>query len=300
MPSAVEPPPPGDIALMAVAVGAVSAAGPMIAAAAAPLLAVAFWRNAMASALLGPVAVIGCRRELRAMGRRSWVLALVSGMLLALHFGAWISGLGFTTIASVVALTSSQPVWSALIARARGISVPAGGWLGIAAAVIGAGLLTGGDVALSSRALVGDLLGMAGGVFGAAYVTVGAEVRRTVSTPAYTAVCYGVASMLLLVICLAAGLPLGGYSAGTWALLVAVTLGPQMLGHTVFNRVLRTTSPTIVSLVILLEVPGAALIAAAWLGQTPPLTAIPGGILLLSGVAAVIVAGKSGPVAAPE
>lgn len=279
---------------MAVAVGAVSAAGPMIAAAAAPLLAVAFWRNAMASGLLVPAALLRFRSELRAMGRRTWLLALVSGTFLAGHFAAWISGLGFTTVASVVALTSTQPVWAALIARTRGVAVPARGWLGIAIAVAGAAVLTGGDVALSPHALLGDLLGIAGGVFGAAYVTVGAEVRHRVSTTAYTAVCYGTASLLLLVTCVVAGLPLSGYATRTWILLGAVTLGPQMLGHTVFNRVLRTTSPTVVSLAMLLEVPGAALIAAIWLGETPPLTAIPGGILLLSGVAVVIASRRHG------
>ena len=42
-----------------------------------------------------------------------------------------------------------------------------------------------------------------------------------------------------------------------------------------FNLVLRTTSPTVVSLALLLEIPGAALIAAAALGQMPPLAAVP-------------------------
>jgi drug/metabolite transporter (DMT)-like permease len=56
----------------------------------------------------------------------------------------------------------------------------------------------------------------------------------------------------------------------------------------VFNLVLRTTSPTVVSLVLLLEVPGAALIAAAFLGQVPPLTALPAAVLLLLGLGIVV------------
>ncbi|MGH3328907.1 MAG: DMT family transporter, partial [Streptomycetales bacterium] len=286
--SAVERPPVGDVALMAVAVGAVSTAGPMIAAAAAPLLAVAFWRNALASGLLVPVALARFRHELVAMGRRTWGLALLAGVFLALHFGTWISGLAFTTVASAVALVCTQPAWAALIARLQGEWMPLQAWLGIALAVAGAALLTGVDVAVSPGALPGDLLGVAGGVFGAAYVTAGGRVRRTISTTTYTAVCYGTAAVLLLGVCLAARLPLAGYPAATWGLLLAVTVGPQMLGHSLFNRVLQTTRPTIVSLAMLLEVPGAALIAALWLGQTPPRAAVPAALLLLAGVAAVV------------
>jgi drug/metabolite transporter (DMT)-like permease len=67
-----------------------------------------------------------------------------------------------------------------------------------------------------------------------------------------------------------------------------LTLGAQLLGHTLFNVVLRTTSPTVVSLFLLLEVPGAALIAALWLKQVPPLAAIPAAALLLLGLGIVV------------
>jgi drug/metabolite transporter (DMT)-like permease len=79
-----------------------------------------------------------------------------------------------------------------------------------------------------------------------------------------------------------------GYTAETWLQLVALTVGAQLLGHSLFNKVLRTTSPTVVSLALLFEVPGAAVIAAIALGQTPPLAALPAAILLLVGIGLVI------------
>ena len=78
-----------------------------------------------------------------------------------------------------------------------------------------------------------------------------------------------------------------------------MTAGAQLLGHAVFSLVLRTTSPTVVSLTILLEVPGAALLAWLWLGQTPRLSQLPGALLLLAGIALVAVVG-SGRGAADE
>ena len=98
----------------------------------------------------------------------------------------------------------------------------------------------------------------------------GADVRRTVSTTAYTAVCYPVAAVVLLIVCVASGQRLGGYTGSTWLRLAALALLAQILGHSVFNLVLRTVSPTIVSVALLFEIVGAAVLAAIFLNQDPP------------------------------
>jgi drug/metabolite transporter (DMT)-like permease len=293
--------PPGhDVVLLLVAILAVSTSGPLIAATAAPALAIAFWRNAMASLVLVPATLLATRREVAALGRREWALAVLAGALLAVHFAAWVPSVVLSSVASATALVATQPVWAALIARAQGHDVPRRVWGGIAVAVAGVGLLSGVDVTVSPRALVGDVLALAGGAFAAGYMAAGGAVRRSVSTTTYTALCYGTAALLLLVGCLAAGVRLTGYTRETWLALVALTAGAQLLGHSLVNRVLRTTSPTVVSLAILFEVPGAALIAAVWLGQTPPLAALPAALLLLAGVALVVSArGNRVPASAP-
>ncbi len=119
-------------------------------------------------------------------------------------------------------------------------------------------------------------------------MTAGSEVRRSVSTTTYTLLCYSTTALLLLVVCLLAGQPLTGYYRDDWLKLIALTLGAQLLGHSLFNRVLKTIGPTAVSMLILLEIPGAALIAAAFLGQSPPLLAVPAALLLVTGLAIVI------------
>jgi drug/metabolite transporter (DMT)-like permease len=166
-------------------------------------------------------------------------------------------------------------------------------WLGIVIALIGVLVLTGIDLTVSARALFGDLLALVGAMFAAGYVTAGAVVRRHVSTATYTTVCYGVCAFALLVVCLSAGVALSSYEATDWLKLAALTAGPQLLGHTIFNHVLRTTSATLVSLAILLEVPIAAVLAALWLGQTPPPAVLPAAALLLAGIAVVVGSGTS-------
>jgi drug/metabolite transporter (DMT)-like permease len=226
------------------------------------------------------------------MTRRERVLAVVAGAFLAAHFAAWVPSLRYTSVASATALVATQPIWNGLVARGLGHHVPRRAWIGIGIAVAGAAALSGADFAVSSRALFGDALALAGAALAAAYVAVGGEVRRSVSTTAYTTICYGTASVLLLGVCLGARLHLTGYSGKTWLQLAALTVGPQLLGHSVINRVLRTTPATVVSLAILFEVPGAAFVAWLALDQTPPTSAIPGVALLLVGLA-VVVSGRS-------
>lgn len=290
------------------ALTAVSSSAPLIAFAAAPGLALAFWRNALAAAVLTPVSLAHRRAELRSLlagpGRRVARHSGLAGLALAAHFATWMPSVQLTSVAAATALVATQPVWQGLIARAQGRQPRAATWLGIALAVTGAILATGADVAVSGRAVVGDLLAIAGGMAAAVYTALGERARATISTTTYTTICYGVCGLVLLLVCLVAGLPLTGYDPATWLAILGLVAGAQLLGHSMFNYVLRRVSATTVSVLILLEAPGAALIAWAWLGQLPRPLTLPGLALLLAGVAVVVLGGARGnrraePVPAP-
>ncbi|MGH8967783.1 MAG: EamA/RhaT family transporter, partial [Actinomycetes bacterium] len=79
-------------------------------------------------------------------------------------------------------------------------------------------------------------------------------------------------------------------------LLLLVTVTAQLLGHSVFNHLLATVSPMVVSLALLLEVPGAALLAAWFLGQRPPVAALAGLVVILVGMTCVIVSNRTATV----
>jgi drug/metabolite transporter (DMT)-like permease len=288
-------PPAGDLALLALAVAAVSTSAPLVRVAEAPALAIAFWRTLLALPVTGGALVAGRRRgidpglgQLTPTARRHSVAA---GLFLAGHFATWIPSLSFTSVASSVALVSTTPIWAALLATHRGRPVSTAAWQGIAVALAGVVLLTGVDVTVTPRALGGDALALAGGVLAAFYLEAGAEVRRQASTAVYVTVCYAVAAVALVVVCVTGRQALGGYDAGTWLALAAITLGPQLLGHTMLNRVLRTTSPTLVSVAVLGEILGAAVLAWVCFGEVPPVAAVPAGMLLVAGVVVVVRAG---------
>lgn len=283
--------------LLAVGVLAVSLSGPLMAAMVVPALAIAFWRNALATVVLTPQALTTRRGELRGLGARQWGLVTAAGLALAVHFGTWVSALTLTSVASATALVCLQIGWVVAWQLVHGERFGIGVVAGLVISFAGVLVVSGVDLTLSTRALAGDLLALVGGVAAAAYMLVGSAARRTVSTTTYTFACYGSCALLLAAASALAGQPLWGYDARQWLLLVAVTLTAQLMGHSVFNHLLVTTGPVVVSLALLLEVPGAALIAAWLLGQRPPAAALGGLLVILAGMALVVV---TNPARAPE
>uniref|UniRef100_UPI000A88019D EamA family transporter n=1 Tax=Actinacidiphila rubida TaxID=310780 RepID=UPI000A88019D len=186
------------------------------------------------------------------------------------------SGLFWGVFVAQIVLLLTAAMWLLnRIARLRGHRPPGLVWAGTSLAVVGVLILTGIDLSTDTRALAGDALALAAGMAAAGYMLLGSEVRRTASTTAYTFVCYSTTAVALLGACLVAGSSLGGYDGETWLKIAALTVVAQLLGHSLFNRVVRGLGPSTVSTAILLETPGAALIAAVWLGQTPPAAAYP-------------------------
>jgi len=263
----------------------------MIAACAAPALAIALWRSVLGSAATVPLVAARRWSELTSLSRHEWRLMLLSGLLLGAHFALWVPSLRFTSVATATALVATQPIWAVLIARFRGAVVQPVVWAGIAVALVGVLVITGIDLSVDPRHLIGDLMAIAAAIVMALNVTVGQQVRQTVSTATYTTIAYGASGVFLLFICVALRVPLVGFSPRDWLLILGLTLLATLLGHTLISHVLATTTPTVTSLAILLEVPGATLIAAVWLGQVPPLALIPGIVLLFVGIALVIWAG---------
>ncbi|MGH3509364.1 MAG: DMT family transporter [Nocardioidaceae bacterium] len=285
--------------LLVTGVLAVSVSAPLIAAMTVPPLSIAFWRNGLATVALTPTAVTSRRRELGALGRRELGVLVLSGLALAVHFGTWVTSLTLTSVAASTSLVCLQIAWVVAWQLVRGQRFPRRVMIGLTAAFAGAIVVSGVDLSLSSRALVGDVLALVGGIAAAAYMLIGAHARRTVSTASYTFVCYGSCALVLLVACVVSGQDVVGFPAKQWLLLVLLTVTAQLLGHSVFNHLLATTGPVVVSMALLLEVPGASLIAAGFLGQRPPIGTVVGLAVILLGMMLVVIGNLSTAPSAP-
>ncbi|AXT84183.1 hypothetical protein C6I20_02545 [Aeromicrobium sp. A1-2] len=275
--------------LALVAILGVSASGPLMAGASAPALAIGFWRNALGTLAIAPFAAgRASRGELTAMDRRGWQTIVFAGVMLAIHFGTWVTALKMTSVAAATAMVSMQVVFVVVIDRLRGVRATSAVVGGMGLAVVGVLVITGVDFSLSARALTGDLLALVGGLTAALYLMAGSSVRERLSTTSYTVTCYGICAVVLGLACVVAQVEMVSFSGRTWAAIVAVTITAQLLGHSVLNHLLAVMSPGLISLLLLLEVPGAALLAGIFLGQTPPVGVYLGLALILSGLVVVV------------
>ena len=274
--------------MLAVGVAAVSTGAIFVRLADAPPLAVAFWRAALASALILPFGARGALRELAVASPRERIAGLAAGLFLALHFATWIASLALTTVAASTVIVCSTPMWVALLTPlVTHERVGRGALAGIALSVVGAAVIGWGDLVLSDDALRGDALALAGALTAALYILAGRRLRPRVSLLTYILTAYGSAAVFLLAFALAGGVPLGGYEPATWGWLLALALVPQLVGHTSYNYALRWISAALVSVTMLVEPIGATLLAWWILGEVPGLATLAGGSLILFGIARV-------------
>jgi len=261
---------------------AVSAAAIFIRLAEAPALAVAFWRNALGALVLVPLALYW--RETFPRGRVLRV-GVVSGVALGAHFGFWISSLDYTSVAASVVLVCTQPVFVAILAYlVFGERTSPLSFLGILIALAGTAVIAS-DGSVGSATFYGNALALLGAVAVAVYVLIGRSLRTTgVSVLPYSIVVYASAAATLLPATILGGVPLWGYPGETWFWLWAVTLGPQILGHTVLNWALRYVQASVISGTILAEPVVSALLAWLVLSEKPGLATLLGGVVVLLGL----------------
>ena len=255
---------------------------------AAPALGVAFWRTCLGALALAPFGWRAARRAGVALDARTHRRLAASGLALGLHFALFQGSLALTTVASAVTLVAMSPVFVALggwwfLREATDRRT----WVGMSLTILGAitiGIADASAIDLGRQALLGDAMAFGGAVAVSVYLLLGRYARRTVPATTYSAIVYGWAAVGLLVTALVTGTDLLGYDPAAWAAIGGIVVGPQLLGHTVFNALLSTVSATVVSIVVLAEPVGAGVLAWLVLEELPPALFYLGAPLVLLGL----------------
>ena len=271
-----------DIPFLILGVLGIGSSGPIIAKATMPIPTMIFWRNLIGALVMMPFAI--ARSEWRTKAQQSSIRwSILAGAFLATHFVCFFWAMKLTSVATGTALTATQPIFAAIFIKLAGGHIPKKSIGGMLIAFISVVVITGIDFNLSIQAFQGDLLAVIGGAVGAAYMIIGANVQKVISTSTFTTVCYATCALMIFPVVLFTKSNLTGFSTTEWILLAGLIIGAQFLGHTLFNFTLKRVSPAVVSLVVFFEVPVSALLAYLWLGQQPPAGTIPGIIGLLFG-----------------
>ncbi|WP_069807167.1 DMT family transporter [Vulcanisaeta thermophila] len=273
---------------LTVAVIAISWASILILLSGAQPIAVAFWRTALASLVLLPLALMERDRGGHGVDGRDLMLMTISGAALATHFMTWIQSLYLTTVASSVTLVSTYPVFTLVMGRLIGERPRVRATVGTLTAFLGIVIISAPAFYISTKALLGDLLALAGALSGAVYFLIGRAVRIRVSLAMYTVPVYGVAAIITLITGLILNVRFWPYPPMTWAYIAALVAGPMLLGHTLLNYSLKYSRAITVTTSTLGEPVGSTLLAWLILHQVPtPLTLL-GMAVTLTGIYLVV------------
>ncbi|WP_033828066.1 DMT family transporter [Bacillus andreraoultii] len=251
----------------------------------APSGVIAFYRLLFSVLIMLPVFLLKYVKELRNMTKQDFIYSTIAGIFLAFHFILWFESLNYTSVASSTVLVTLQPLFAFigtyLIYKER-ISVRT--IISAVIAIIGSVMISWGDFYVSQKALIGDIIALIACMLITAYLLIGQSIRKRISMVTYTFIVYFMSTVTLLIYVILKQEPLFPYSTNDWIYFLLLAIFPNLLGHSLFNLALRWISTNIISMAILFEPVGAALLAYILLEEKLTWTQWIGGTIVLSGL----------------
>ncbi|MDE0355872.1 MAG: DMT family transporter [Deltaproteobacteria bacterium] len=250
----------------------------------------AFYRFLLAIPLYWVMALAVPGRNLRVRpekphGSRVYLLMIMAGAFIAGDMSAWHYSIVMTTVANASLLLNVTPVFVVL-----------GGWLlfrtrvtgtfmiGLATAMAGVAVLSGASLALSRTHVLGDLLGVVTAMFYAAYQLTVERLRRRFSTITIMLYAMPVSAMVTLMVTLVSGETMVVMTPAGWAVLVALAVGPQVLGQGLIAWALAHLPASFVSVSLLVQPIVAATVAWILFDERIGVQQAVGAITVLTGI----------------
>ncbi len=255
----------------------VSTAGPFLKGAAMDAYAVVFWRLlASTTVFLGWAALKG---ELGLLRGHLRSVALGSTFLTA-HFLLWIKAFDLTDFASNMLLLVAQPIIAALVGHLLGQGSNRLTWLSVGMAAIGLLIITGGDIQLGPRALLGDALCVLAGLAITGFYVVTQRARVALPIAPFMGLTCLVGVLVTTPALLLTDANMLDYSPRQWGWFAALVLITTLGGHGLYNQAARTLDLFTLNIVIVLE-PVLGIALGAWLfGATLGTSHLVGGLIL--------------------
>ncbi len=252
--------------------------------AAVPGTVAAFYRVGVASIVVAPAFALRLARGAR-LHRRGVLLAMVAGLLFAGDLAAWSTGVVLSGATNPTLLANTAPLWvglgALLIFREQ---LDRGFWLGLTVAMLGAAVVLGLDALKSFEIGVGTLLGLVAGLFYGSYFLVTQRGRAQLDVLSFFWVSSALNAVCLLLLNLGVGHRLLGHRPESYLYLLALALGPQVLGWMAINYAQGHLPASVVSPTLLGQPVVTALLAGPVLGEQLEVGEVVGGLAVLGGV----------------
>lgn len=251
---------------------------------------IAFYRMFFSILIMSPVFFLKYRGEIKLLHKKDWVFSTIAGVFLAFHFILWFESLNYTSVASSTVLVTLQPLFAFIGTyiffkeRISLQSIVAG-----SVAIVGSFLISWGDFRVSGSALYGDILALIACALITGYLLFGQDVRQRLSLMTYTMVVYSVSTICLFFYVLIMGQSFGPYESTDWFWFIMLAIVPNLLGHTLFNWALKWVSTNTISIAILFEPVGAAILAYFIFAEKLIASQIIGGLVVVGGISLFII-----------
>jgi len=272
----------------------ISFAGPLTRLSSADPLAIAIGRMAFSLvAIAVMLAITGEWRQLAQLAAIEWLLAVTSGVVLALHFWSWNASIHLTTIAASTTLaTSLQPGFVTALSILFVHETPSRRQIvGLSIATLGAisitvpDFLSGAATVATPHPLLGNALSVGAAAAAGVYMVVGRRLRSRLGAWSYVAVVYGAALVTMLCIAGVSGIHVAPQPSRDVLIFVGLAIGPMLVGHTGMNWALEHLPAYVVNLTMLGEPVGATILGAIIPGirEIPKWTTLLGGAIIFAG-----------------
>ncbi|MFC7687825.1 DMT family transporter [Ureibacillus sp. GCM10028918] len=246
---------------------------------------IAFYRLLFSVLIMSPLFFYKYIHELKELTKRDWIFSSIAGVFLAFHFILWFESLNYTSVASSTVLVTLQPLFAFIgtyffFKEKLSAKTILSGIIAIA----GSFLISWGDFKVSGSALYGDLLALIACGLITGYLLFGQDVRKRISLITYTMVVYSSSTICLFFYVLLKGESFGPYSSMTWIWFLLLAIIPNLLGHTLFNWAVKWVSTNVISVAVLFEPIGAAILAYLVFSEKLITTQIIGGLIVMVGI----------------
>ncbi|MFJ5767119.1 DMT family transporter [Lysinibacillus sp. NPDC093210] len=251
---------------------------------------IAFYRMLFSVIIMAPLFFMKYTKELKHLSNRDWLFSSIAGVFLAFHFILWFESLNYTSVASSTVLVTLQPLFAFVgtyfffkeVITLKTIFAGA-------IAIVGSVLISWGDFKLSGSAFYGDMLALIACALITTYLLFGQDVRKRLSLVTYTMIVYVVSTITLFFYVLIKGESFGPYASMDWIWFILLAIVPNLLGHTLFNWSIKYVSTNVVSIAILFEPIGAAVLALIIFKEYLIATQIIGGLVVIVGILLFVV-----------
>lgn len=245
--------------------------------------ATAFWRVALAVPVLWLLYFLKPRARAGRYGAQ-WPLLIAAGFAFAGDLGFWHAAIQFTSVANSTLLANLASLFVTLAAWIFLRERPSGLFLaGLAAALVGVGMLVQTSLGFSQTGLLGDAFGVVTAMFYAGYILAVKALRdRGETTLHLMAVTSTITAFFLLPAALVSGDQMLPASAYGWWILVGLALVSHAAGQGLIAYALAHLPAAFSSVSLLLQPVMATLFAWIILSESVvPLQVLGGAVVLL-------------------